>query len=153
MTSLSATTPVSSAPPDPRRPLRVLYADDVKQLRELITLVLTREGYCIETAVDGQAALERLTHDPAAFDLLITDHHMPRMNGLELVGLVRQLPFTGRVIVFSSELSQNVNHEYRRHEVDLVLPKPIFPSALRAALAHMFAPAGHNAPEAAEPGA
>jgi len=114
----------------------------MKQLRELITIVLTREGYVIETAADGQAALERLQNEPAAFDLLITDHHMPRMNGLELVSQVRKLPFTGKIIVFSSELGHTVNNQYRNHGVDLILPKPIFPLTLRKVLAQLFAPAG-----------
>jgi CheY-like chemotaxis protein len=129
----------------------VLYADDMKQLRELITIVLSREGYVIETAADGQEALDRLTLDPAAFDLLITDHHMPRMNGLELVERTRQLPFAGKVIVFSSELGQTVNNRYRHYGVDLILPKPIFPLTLRKILAELFAPTGESAAATAKP--
>jgi CheY-like chemotaxis protein len=114
----------------------------MKQLRELITIVLAREGYVIETAVDGQEALERIQQEPARFDLLITDHHMPRMNGLELVGQARQLAYPGKIIVFSSELGHTVNNQYRSHGVDMILPKPIFPLTLRKVLAHLFSPAG-----------
>ena len=142
MMSVSTTSQDSTPSTGAERPRRVLYADDMKQLRELITIVLTREGYVIETAADGQDALDRLTREPDAFDLLITDHHMPRLNGLELVERVRQLPFAGKVIVFSSELGQTVNNKYRHYGVDLILPKPIFPLTLRKVLAQLFAPAG-----------
>ena len=53
---------------------------------------------------------------------------MPRMNGLELVRNVRKTAFAGRIIVFSSELSEDVNEQYRALGVDLILPKPIFPA-------------------------
>jgi len=148
---VNTTPPFSPANTGPHGPRRVLYADDMKQLRELITIVLSREGYVIETAADGQDALDRLAREPAAFDLLITDHHMPRLNGLELVERVRQLPFSGKVIVFSSELGQTVNNRYRHFGVDLILPKPIFPLTLRKVLTEMFVPTAGATPAPPKP--
>ena len=123
------------------RPLRILYADDLRDLREVLRIALTREGHQIECHADGRMALERIMADYAAFDLLITDHHMPEMNGLELVTRLRQLPFHGKIMVFSSELGQELTDAYHDLKVDLVLHKPIFPSALRTALAELFAAA------------
>lgn len=139
MTSSITTLPDIASPPGTRRPRHILYADDMRQLRELFTIVLTHEGYTIETVPDGQDALERLQRAPTAFDLLITDHHMPRLNGLDLVRQARQLPFTGKIIVFSSELSQAVTTQYRESGVALILPKPIFPHTLRVVLDQLFA--------------
>jgi len=121
------------------RPLHILYAEDLKQLRDFMGIMLGREGHTVETADDGAIALERLGHDLAAFDLLITDHHMPRMNGLELVRCVRSMPFAGRIIVFSSELSEDVHDQYRQLGVDLILPKPIFPVTFRELLRELYA--------------
>ena len=115
--------------------MRILYADDLPQLRELLHLMLTKEGHTVECVADGQQALEKITVSPAAFDLVITDHHMPRMNGLDLVTHLRAQPFPGKIIVFSSELSPAVSFAYRQLKVDYVLPKPIFPVTLRAVLA------------------
>lgn len=142
MTSSITTLPDFATQPGTRRPLHILYADDMQQLRELFTIVLTREGYTIETVPDGQDALERLQREPATFDLLITDHHMPRLNGLDLVRQARQLPFTGKIIVFSSELSQTMTAQYRDNGVDLILPKPIFPHTLRVILVQLFTAGG-----------
>lgn len=123
----------------PARPLRILYADDLRQLREFMTVMLSREGHLVETVEDGAQALERLDTAPEAFDLLITDHHMPRLNGLELVRAVRELPFAGKIIVFSSELNELVHERYRRLHVDLLLPKPIFPVTFRQMLNQLYA--------------
>ena len=118
-----------------RKPLRVLYADDMRQLRELLIIVLGRDGHSVDTVPNGEEALRKITANPAAYDVVITDHHMPGMNGLELVGHIRTQPYLGRIIVFSSELSTSVDSAYRRLKVDHILPKPIFPSQLRAVFA------------------
>jgi two-component system chemotaxis response regulator CheY len=134
--------PTTAHPDSPlhARPLRILYAEDLRDLREVARMSLSRDGHTIECVEDGTLALDRLSAAPAAFDLLLTDHHMPLMNGLELVTALKQLPFPGKVVVFSSELSPAVSAEYRRLSVDRILPKPIFPSELRRVLAEMFPP-------------
>jgi CheY-like chemotaxis protein len=130
--------PASSSRPPQGRPGRVLYAEDVRELRDLMRLIVQREGYWIETAEDGAAALRRLQENPADFDLLITDHHMPVMNGLELVRRLRATPYQGRIMVFSSEIDPAVHHEYRHLGVQVVLPKPIRPSVLRKTLEELL---------------
>ena len=134
----TASIPSTESSLPPVRPLHILYAEDLKELRNFMGLMLGREGHTVETADDGTAALERLGSDLNTFDLLITDHHMPRLNGLELVRCVRRMPFAGRIIVFSSELSEEVNEQYRKLGVDLILPKPIFPVTFRAMLRELF---------------
>ncbi len=120
------------------RLVNVLYAEDMKELRDLMHHVLGREGYSLETCLNGRLALDRLALALAAYDLLITDHHMPIMNGLELIRAVRRLAFPGKIIVFSSELSPSVRDEYLALQVDRVLEKPIRPATLRELLAEMF---------------
>jgi two-component system, chemotaxis family, chemotaxis protein CheY len=133
---MTAAAPTPASPVLSRKSLRVLYADDMQQLRELITIVLGRDGHVVEGLPNGEAALDRITAQPAAYDVVITDHHMPGMNGLELVTAIRQqTAFNGKLIIFSSELSDTVDQAYRRMKVDHILPKPIFPSQIRAVFA------------------
>lgn len=121
-----------------RKFLRVLYADDMRELRELMRLSLSRDGHSIKCFPDGNLAFEHLRANPD-FDLVITDHHMPNANGLEFVRQLRTLPtFHGKVMVFSSELNPSVATEYHRLGVDRVLYKPVYPSALRQVLAELF---------------
>ncbi len=67
---------------------RVLVVDDSLTVRELQRKLLTGNGYEVAIAVDGMDGWNAIRTEP--FDLLITDIDMPRMDGIELVGLVRQ---------------------------------------------------------------
>ena len=133
----------SSAPLQPaahsaaKRHWKILYAEDVRELREVARMALSLDGHTIDCAVDGVFALERIKADPTAFDLILTDHHMPNMNGLQLVEQLRAIKYPGKIVVFSSELKQSVHDAYVALNVDKVLPKPIFPSELRRVLAEL----------------
>lgn len=124
----------------PKKMLRILYADDMRELREVARIAMTREGHLIECVGDGQQALDRITDNPNAYDLVITDHHMPHVNGIELVTRLRTLPYTGKVLIFCSELSPTVSDTYHRLKVDRILYKPVFPSELRQVMADLFTP-------------
>jgi two-component system chemotaxis response regulator CheY len=118
-----------------RKSLRVLYADDMRELRQLLEIVLGRDGHKVDSVGDGHLALELIRKDLKAYDVVITDHHMPTISGLQLVAELRAMDYPGKIIVFSSELSTSVDAAYRRHKADHILPKPIFPSDLRAIFA------------------
>ena len=145
MPTLTAPEPAPPADATPAHPRRILYAEDMPELRDLMSAVLANEGYEVETVDGGGEALERLKHADHGFDLLITDHHMPGINGLELVRQTRELTYPGLIVVFSSELSEEVHDQYRRFAVDAILPKPIFPVTFRRVLETLFAA---NHPEA-----
>ncbi|HYX20744.1 MAG TPA: response regulator transcription factor [Thermoanaerobaculia bacterium] len=67
---------------------RILVADDEAGIRKVVRDALEREGHEVTTAVDGREALERFEEE--AFDLVVTDLAMPRVDGLELVKEVRR---------------------------------------------------------------
>lgn len=121
--------------PKATKSLRILYADDVRELRRLLEISLGNDGHRVETVSDGREALDRVLADVENFDVVITDHHMPNMNGLEFVTRLRESSYRGRVMVFSSELSETVSDSYRALGVDCILPKPIFPLTLRSIIA------------------
>ncbi len=138
---MNATMPLptnqETSSPTSAKIFRILYAEDMRELRDLAMITLGRDGHTVECVKDGQAALGRLTATPDAFDLLITDHHMPNMNGLELIQQVRRIPFKGKIIIFCSELSQDVNQAYCDLMVNEILYKPILPSELRSVLGRL----------------
>ena len=68
--------------------LRVLVVDDSLTVRELERKLLQSRGYEVEIAVDGMDGWN--TVRAGSFDLLITDVDMPRMDGIELVTLIRK---------------------------------------------------------------
>ena len=118
--------------------LRILYADDFPELRELIAFSLTRSGHSVACAEDGLKAWAAISPNPAAYDLVITDHDMPQMSGLELVEKLRSLPFAGKVIVFSGELTRDAIERYRALAPDLILGKPVMPAALEQSIDNLF---------------
>src|SRR6202011_53389 len=76
-------------PPDPVADLgasmpRVLIVDDENSLRMLVARAIAMDGHDIVTAEDGAEALEILSHEQGAFDLLLTDIQMPVMDGIAL---------------------------------------------------------------------
>jgi two-component system response regulator PilR (NtrC family) len=64
-------------------PARVLVVDDERSMRELLSIVLRRDGYDVLIAEDGAAGLELLKRE--RIDILITDLRMPQMSGVDLL--------------------------------------------------------------------
>jgi DNA-binding NtrC family response regulator len=78
-------------------PIRVLVADDERNLRELLVRELSRKGHAVEGVGDGEAALERLRDDPP--DVLILDMRMPRLEGIDVLRRLAEQPEAPQVIV------------------------------------------------------
>ncbi|SLM47314.1 Acetoacetate metabolism regulatory protein AtoC [Nitrospira japonica] len=65
----------------------VLVVDDDEDTRGLLSEILAKEGYDVETASDGKTALERITDRPP--DLVMSDIHMPSLDGMSLLEELR----------------------------------------------------------------
>jgi two-component system, cell cycle response regulator CpdR len=63
---------------------RILIADDEEPMRALIARALQMDGHVTVTAQDGAEALDILSRESGAFDLLLTDIKMPIMDGIAL---------------------------------------------------------------------
>jgi len=78
-----------TAPPADRRPPRVLVVDDERSMRELLAIVLRREGYDVVLAENGRAAITALEREP--MDLLISDIKMPDMSGVDVLRAAKKI--------------------------------------------------------------
>ena len=63
---------------------RILIAEDEESIRNLVTRALRQDGHEVSTASDGAEALDLLTREKGAFELLLTDIRMPVMDGIAL---------------------------------------------------------------------
>ena len=72
-----------AVPATDRRPARILVVDDERSMRELLAIVLRREGYEVLLAENGRAAIDLLEREPV--DLLISDIKMPDLSGVDVL--------------------------------------------------------------------
>ena len=63
---------------------RILIAEDEESIRNLVTRALRQDGHEVSIASDGAEALDLLTREKGAFELLLTDIRMPVMDGIAL---------------------------------------------------------------------
>jgi DNA-binding response OmpR family regulator len=103
-------------------PQRILVADDESDIRQLSARVLIRSGYQVDTAEDGAVAWEAL--QIKAFNLLITDHDMPRLTGVELVKKLRSTRMALPVIMVTGRLPAKELIQNPSLQLAALLPKP-----------------------------
>ena len=81
--------------------LKILIAEDDRELRQLFSHVLTKHGYSVTGASDGQQALDLIDSD--YYDLIITDIMMPCIDGYELVRQLREAGNTTPVLMITAK--------------------------------------------------
>jgi len=110
---------------------RILLVDDEPTVRDVVASLLGVFGHEVTEAGGGAEALGLL--DDGAFDILITDHGMPHMSGIELAEKARTCaPTTTRVLLTGNnpkQLAGETDGLFR-----LVLAKPLSADALRSAI-------------------
>jgi len=83
-TALEATEPTTE-----RRPPRILVVDDERSMRELLAIVLRREGYEVLLAENGRTAIDLLGREPV--DILISDIKMPDLSGVDVLRAAKKI--------------------------------------------------------------
>jgi CheY-like chemotaxis protein len=114
--------------------LRILTVEDEPAVAQMVGLLLGGPGAKITHACDGWMALMKIGAAKEPFDVIITDHRMPRMNGLDLVRRLRVRQFTGKIIVLSAYLTKENIQAYEELEVDMMLAKPFDVGELQLAM-------------------
>ncbi|MEO5719167.1 MAG: response regulator [Chthoniobacterales bacterium] len=114
--------------------LRILTVEDETAVARLLALVLCGPNCKVTAAGDGLAALTKIAAASHPFDVIITDHKMPRMTGMELVRRLRAQNFGGKIVVLSAFLDEANTRSYKALGVDLLLAKPFDMDELRHAI-------------------
>jgi signal transduction histidine kinase/ActR/RegA family two-component response regulator len=116
--------------------LRVLVVDDEVSITRLAREVLSRHGFQVTTQNDARAALNLLSADPGAFDVVLTDHMMPELTGLDLARRALALR-PGLPVLLCTGYTEAVSPE-QVHALGLVdlLLKPLDFTQVAALLRH-----------------
>ena len=101
----------------------------------MIAMVLGGPASKVVRANSGWEALIKIGATAKPFDVVITDHRMPRMTGLELVRQLRARNFGGKILVLSAHLSDEDIRAYEELNVDMMMSKPFDFEELQQAMA------------------
>ena len=127
---------------------KILLVEDNEMNREIATEILTENGFIVETAEDGDIAVEKVRADvekcggnACSYDLVLMDIQMPKMNGYEATKLIRAIPPADLNIPIVA-MTANAFEEDRRAALEAGmnehLAKPIDVNKLKETLARFL---------------
>lgn len=146
----SENTPTPARPVTPGKGELILVVDDERHIRDMTMTILTRNGYRVILAADGAEAAVVFAQRAAEIRLVITDLHMPNLDGAMLGRALRRINPSARLLVVSGLTSSlGTRAEARPEEfADAFLHKPFKPEALLAKVQELLrgAATGSTAP-------
>jgi CheY-like chemotaxis protein len=117
------------------RAARILLVEDLPMNQELACAILTRAGHFVATANDGVEAIAAVQAE--AYDVILMDIQMPRMDGVSATRLIRQLPFPARntpVIAMTANALPEQVRAFRQAGMDDYIAKPFKQQELHDAI-------------------
>ena len=104
--------------------IEILIVDDEQGYRDMFTFILEPLGITVTCVADGQAAVDKVKEK--AFDVILTDVHMPRLSGPEAIKIIKVMRPEQKIVVFSSSSDPEhvFENEVERQGIDC-LYKPV----------------------------
>jgi DNA-binding response OmpR family regulator len=109
-------------------PKQILVIDDDSEVRVLVARTVTKAGFRADTAKDGEEGWRALC--VTNYDLVITDHKMPKLSGLKLIERMRAVSIEPPCILISANMPMSESDLAKIVHRGSVLPKPFSPSEL-----------------------
>ncbi len=105
---------------------RILLAEDNPVNQKLAKMMLTKAGYQVEVANNGQEAVEKYTKDPEAFDMILMDIQMPEMDGIKATKAIRDIGFdTIPIVAMTANAMKGDREKCLEAGMDDYIPKPV----------------------------
>ncbi|HEX5691814.1 MAG TPA: ATP-binding protein, partial [Roseiflexaceae bacterium] len=114
-------------------PRRVLVVDDEAQVRMMLNLLLSRAGYTVLQASDGQDAVDRSGSEQ--WDLIVSDMTMPRLDGPDMIQALRERNIATPVILITGRFDGASMGRAHGSDACAVIAKPFEAAALLSAVA------------------
>lgn len=116
--------------------LNVVLVDDERLTLKLLSALLTREGAVVTTFTNADELLQK--HDIGAFDILVSDMHMPICDGHSLIRDIRRLPPEKGGKIPAIALTAYAQHDVLARAIaegfNMTMTKPVNPKELVAAI-------------------
>lgn len=124
---------------------RILVIDDENNVRQMIRLALEHSGHSVDTAVDGSEGVFKFA-DGSAWDIVLLDHRMPGLSGLDALKQIRRMDPDAKVILITAFGTIDLAIEANAAGATDFLRKPftadVLRDAVRAAIERPAAAAG-----------
>ena len=111
--------------------LNILSVDDEFRVAHAVAFALSHPDRKLTLAFSADEAQAKVTDHSEPFDVVIIDHKMPKVSGIELVQRLRATNFDGKIIVLSAHLTHENRRAYAELNVDTMLTKPFDVHELR----------------------
>ena len=132
----------SPTTPTARPSTRVLLAEDDRELRTLLSLLLTEEGYQVSALSSGRELFDRVAEElgssTSSFDAIVSDVRMPGMSAFDVLSQLRGITQRVPVILITAFADQATQRRAERLGVAAVLDKPFDIDDLRRTLLEIF---------------
>jgi DNA-binding response OmpR family regulator len=115
---------------------RILCVDDNDAILATLKLAFTTAGFEVETAYNGFNALAKLTKNPRAFHVLMTDLRMPGIDGFGLIEKSRLAGYAGPIIIYAASITLDARQRLEELQVNQIIEKPVRSADLIAAVRH-----------------
>lgn len=110
---------------------RLLLVEDSHANQIITSAMLTRQGYVVDTASNGQEAVDAARRLP--YDLILMDIQMPIMDGLEATSIIQQAEVDHArptIVALTASLSDQIRRECDALGIPEIIPKPVVPEVL-----------------------
>jgi DNA-binding NtrC family response regulator len=107
---------------------KILVVDDEESPRTVLKVELLNEGYEVRTAADGDEAVATIQKEE--FDLVLLDIKMPRMNGFDVLKIIKEKHPNTRVVMMTSFVDLKSAYESKKLGADDFVTKPYDLAAL-----------------------
>lgn len=113
------------------KPLNILSVDDEFCVAHALAFALSNTSRKLTLAFSADEALAKVSDHSEPFDVVIVDHRMPQVSGIEFVQRLRAMQFGGKILVLSAHLNDENRRAYAELKVDTMLTKPFDVHELR----------------------
>ncbi|RLA93356.1 MAG: sigma-54-dependent Fis family transcriptional regulator, partial [Deltaproteobacteria bacterium] len=107
---------------------QILIVDDEENMRHMLTELLSDEGYGVDTARNGEEALNYM--EEKEFDLVLCDVRMPKMDGLEFLRKARERRIETAIIMMSAYSTVDLAVEAMKLGASDYISKPFKPDEI-----------------------
>ena len=114
--------------------IEILVVDDEPGYRDMFLFILEPLGINVTCVADGRAAVEKVKEK--AYDLILTDVHMPRLSGPEAIKMIKAVRLEQKIVIFSSSSDTEYTFEKEAEKSGIVecLFKPVDDAQLQRVL-------------------